>query len=298
MPNLYDNMKVNKQRERIKEVRRLKDVRTSKGRSRLKKRVAKIKKREEEIKKHGEEKMRRKIQSYISNGNRYVSHNDWKSAFYQYNTARSLSTLPLFEDLHILTEKKRDNLKERVIEYLDDITEKTFRNINKLLNQELFQEILKVSRKYRQFIKKYDWINVDGFIKGFYKVVGSHYEEILIRMVSLADRYFDKEDYEQAGKKFSECKGMVRTFDFSDYRSYLIGIFMRYEMICQGRMTTAKMFELLSKTENLDKNQEISEILFEIGNLEDSIPHQFRDKNRLQLLHTKMNTVREKILSS
>lgn len=167
-----------------------------------------------------------------------------------------------------------------------------------MLDDDLSEEVLVAINDYKRFIQKYEWIRIDGNLVDFNTMVADHYKEIFPRMVSLTDQFFDQRDYPNAKKYISECMDIIREFNFSGSKSYHIGPFMRYERLCEERMIMAQMYELLFKAEISTRNQEISDILFTIRNLENSIPLQFRDREGLHLLHMKMDIVRKKLSSS
>ncbi|KKN27200.1 hypothetical protein LCGC14_0866950 [marine sediment metagenome] len=198
------------------------------------------------------------------------------------------------KDLINLSEEKRADLKEKLNNFLIDFTYEAFRPIKLLINSESFHNVLELIKKYKEYIKDYEWAKNGEILEKFYDVMGDHYEEIFPRMVTLSDSYFEEKDYIQAQKQIKECRAILK--EFKQTRTHLVGNLLKYEMICEERLIMTQIFDLLSQAENSTLDPKISDILFRISELENSIPIQFKDKKRLNVVHTKITALREKML--
>ena len=71
---------------------------------------------------------------------------------------------------------------------------------------------------------------------------------------------------------------------------------MQYEITCEVQIIIAKMYELVDVSEELmgsNQKQLAISTLNKALDLESEIPTQFRDRRRLQYLHSHMNQLRE-----
>lgn len=222
----------------------------------------------------------------------------FKEAYHRLETARNVA-LNYNEVLLPVIKNRIKIIKVTVLKRLNKMLTEISQEVESHFNTENFDKVKPLTRKFKLFIREYQWVGVNELLLKFQEKILDLWEGAYPKLVELADSYYDKRQYDRARRLFTRCKGIVKECQFNPGRSHLIRAFMRYELLCDVQLTIADMIELNDQALQLVESGNFNEALFELGKinkLESRIPIQFRDKKRLNQIHIKMNHLREQII--
>lgn len=251
--------------------------------------------REERFRKKQKKIKTNEIYQAISLGNELVNKNRLKDAFLSYLSAKKIAA-NYNKSLVSYCEEKVRFVQNIVSQFLNNKLEGTIQEIQRLFLVERFTEIEPITKDFINFLKAFKWPQISEIFEEFQSIMLDYWEIIFPELVTLADGYYDNEQYKQAIVMFTICKEVVKEFKFGPKTAHLIEAFMRYEMICNVKITIAEMYRLVARARDLmdsNQKQEAMAPLSAANNLESEIPTQFRDKKRLKDLRSKMNQLRE-----
>lgn len=243
-------------------------------------------------------KKSRKIEAYLHQGSDLLKEKRLKEAYYRFETARNMA-LDYDDQLKSLSEKKMMEIISLVRNYLRSKLEATIRRIDNLFQAENFDEIRSLTKEFKRKLKQYIWAKINRVFEDFQDGILELWEKIFPKMVEIADRYYDRKQHMQAKELYIQCKETVKKFIFGPERFHLVAAFMKYETLCEVQIIIAEMYELIEQARKLmsshNNNRAISKLDI-VNDLEMKIPIQFRDKRKLDILHVKMNQLREELL--
>ena len=222
-------------------------------------------------------------------------------AYDSYLKANNQAILYTIDELTFISKEKLGITQIIILKRLEEKVDINLNVIKRLFQNKRYGEIRPITQKLKSYLNKFERFNINDLLKRFQNKMFDFWEEAYPIMVDVAESYFDEKQFDLAKEFYGRCKGIVKELQLGPNTSSLLGAFMRYETICEVQIIIAQMFELVTKTYRLldshavEEMEEAKSLLSRAQALESEIPVQFRDKKKLDILHIKMNNIRENL---
>lgn len=132
-----------------------------------------------------------KIKQNISQGDKLKQNLQLKETYLQYKRAINLAK-EYNQDLYHSCEEKIVIIREEVLQHLKERLKYTVNRIEKLFHAERYNYIKPLAKSYIDFLKEYEWLNVEGILNDFKYEVFEYWKETYPKLAELADKYYDK----------------------------------------------------------------------------------------------------------